>query len=224
MQYQFGAYNNPIGLPVVQYKPIGKSISIPMMVPVVLTTYTTWTTSSQPVLRLLTTADTLTATGHYYTCDHSTGVVAGIAGFAAVPAYSDAYGVANVQDQPTLTGILAASVPILTTPSMPYTLEPDPLNGFSLVPVIDPGKGNIFVGTPSHTGVAMTAAQKAGLVSGLAGFYVSSGVFTVDLDANTLATGGILSIVKYDKDNNLVHFTVNPLYNQLSNGVAYTAA
>ena len=191
-----------------RYYPNAKSSTIVYGAPVVLTTKSTLTTASNPVVRTLLAAD--------IAAFYKEGTpVAGILGFSLADAVTDSSGVAGIQ--PAISGKAAAAEPILPIPTYGFGIPVDPNILYTELPVAVAIPGMVFRGK-LKTGAATN------LSLGPAGIDLTSSVFTVDPSATTK----ILTVVGWDQLGpigstvNTVYFEVMPAYCQYLTSVVYS--
>jgi hypothetical protein len=222
MLYNFNGNNGSVATPSqVAYRPCGKSQTVGMMVPLVLTSYTSVAqTTSLPCLRPLSAAD-INNSSNYYTADHSTGSIAGLAGFALCPWKSDSAGVANGDPYGVSASIKSpmAEPPLGGAPNQAFTFQADPTGGGSRAPFAIGHGGNVFFTDQLYTGETMTNVYE-GAGAGL-NYNSVTGLYEIRLSGQGASP---LIIDKWDSVMGLIWFHIKDTYNQLLNGVPYTAA
>jgi hypothetical protein len=222
MTINFNGYNGTVASPLsVERRPCGKSQTVKIGVPLVLTSYTSVAqTTSLPCLRPLSSAD-IDTSSHYYTADHSTGSIAGLAGFSVEAWASDSSGVPNGDPYASSSSVksLMAEPVLGPVANYPFLGQPDPTGGGGRAAFAVCHKDNVFFTDQLYTGETMSSLYE-GKAAGL-NYNSSTGLYEIRLSG---AGASPLIIDKWDKYYGLIYFHVIDTYNQLLNGVPYTAA
>lgn len=202
------AYAHQAPHPDIAYPLNAKSETINVGDPLVLTTDSDETTGSTPVARVLLAAD---VSASY----QEGGATAGIYGFAAASAVTDASGVAS--SAPAYANKLASAEPTLQVPTYGASIDVDPNIGYTRIKTFVAHPHIVFRGKLGGGG---TTTASAALIGTSAGIDIASGVFTVDTSESVKP----LTIVGWDQSNPAyVFFTVKPAYCQALTGVLYTS-
>ena len=193
-------------------------------VPLCLSTYTGLTTSSMPVLRPLLPAD--------ITALFTQTTVAGIYGFAKHGFKTDSSGIANKQS--VYSGKSAYAEPISNVPSIGFSLNTEPTNGYtrSTTWLAVPGMrfwAKLYTGLTASQALVET---NAGIDITGSGTTASPYVYTVNTAGNSIAgtppgsdvkTLRIVDWDQYDPDKLKVLVEVRAAYCQSLTNVTYTA-